>query len=87
MTNAAAATAALLGGVLIAVTLAAGSPDNGQSQRTLGEAGTGDLQAGFTVRGQAWATELFGRRYGRHLMAAVAAESGAAAGPTGPVRT
>lgn len=71
-TNVAAAMAALLAGVLMAASLAAGSPDNEQSQRPIGEAGTGHLQAGYTVRGQAWATELFGRRYGRHLMAAVA---------------
>ena len=70
-TNAAAAMAALLAGVLVTLALAAGSPDSGQSHRPLGEAGSNDLQAGYTVRGQAWATELFGRRYGRHLMAAV----------------
>lgn len=70
-TNAAAAMAALLAGILVTLALAAGSPDSGQSQRPLGEAGSNDLQAGYTVRGQAWATELFGRRYGRHLMAAV----------------
>jgi hypothetical protein len=68
--------AALLAGVLMAATLATGSPDNEQMQRPSGETGTGDLQAGYTVRGQAWATELFGRRYGRHLMAAVAAVPG-----------
>ncbi len=73
-TKMAAAMAALTAGILIAVWLAAGSPDNHHSQRPLGEAGAYDLQAGYTVRGQAWATELFGRRYGRHLLAAVAPE-------------
>jgi len=68
--------AALLAGMLIAVSLAADSPGNGQSRRTLDDAGAHDLQAGYTVRGQAWATELFGRRYGRHLMAAAAPETG-----------
>lgn len=76
MTKVAAATAALLPGILIAVSLAAGKPDNGQSQRTSDESDGYELQAGYIVRGQAWATELFGRRYGRHLMAAVAAEPG-----------
>ena len=28
-----------------------------------------DAQARHTLRGQAWATELFGRRYGRDLLA------------------
>jgi hypothetical protein len=28
-----------------------------------------DAQARHTLRGQAWATELFGRRYGRNLLA------------------
>ncbi|HEY5642278.1 MAG TPA: hypothetical protein VIS31_05320 [Woeseiaceae bacterium] len=27
------------------------------------------LQARHTLRGQAWAAELFGRRYGRNLLA------------------
>jgi len=62
--------AALLAGVLIALSLATGSPANPPADRSPGATGTGDLQAGYTVRGQAWATELFGRRYGRHLMAA-----------------
>lgn len=69
--NRAAAMAALLAGTVVTLALAAGASDSGQSQRPLGEAGSNDLQAGYTVRGQAWATELFGRRYGRHLMAAV----------------
>ena len=31
--------------------------------------GLADTQASHTLRGQAWATELFGRRYGRNLLA------------------
>lgn len=73
-TNMAGGMAALIAGTVIAVWLVAGSPNNDHSQRPLGEAGAYDLQAGYTVRGQAWATELFGRRYGRHLLAAVAPE-------------
>jgi hypothetical protein len=63
--------AALLAGILITLALAAGSSESAQAQRSLEAAGNNDLQAGYTVRGQAWATELFGRRYGRHLLAAV----------------
>ncbi len=70
-TNAAALMAALLAGILVTLALATDASGGGQSQRPLGEAGSDDLQAGYTVRGQAWATELFGRRYGRHLLAAV----------------
>ena len=70
-TNAAAATAALLAGMLITLALAAGPTESAQAQRSPDAASSNDLQAGHTVRGQAWATELFGRRYGRHLMAAV----------------
>ena len=70
-TNAAAAMAALLAGILITLALAAGSSESVQAQRSPDAAGSNDLQAGYTVRGQAWATELFGRRYGRHLLAAV----------------
>ena len=70
-TNAAAVMAALLAGVLITLALAAGPSASEPSQRPLGDAGSDDLQAGYTVRGQAWATELFGRGYGRHLLAAV----------------
>ena len=70
-TNAAAAMAALLAGIMISLALAAGPSDGAQAQRSPDAAVSTDLQAGNTVRGQAWATELFGRRYGRHLMAAV----------------
>lgn len=72
MTNVAAVMAALLAGVLIALSLATGSPGDPQAHRPAGATGSSDLQAGYSVRGQAWATELFGRRYGRHLMAAAA---------------
>lgn len=68
--NTAAVMAALLAGVLITLALAAGPSASEPPQRPLGEAGSDDLQAGYAVRGQAWATELFGRRYGRHLLAA-----------------
>ena len=75
-TNVAAAMAALLAGILIAVSLVARTPDSELSPHPRGDTGSHDLQAGYTVRGQAWATELFGRRYGRHLLAAVMPESG-----------
>jgi hypothetical protein len=71
----AAATAAVVTGMLIAVALATGAPGNDYSQR-LGEADSNDLRAGPGMHGQAWATELFGRRYGRNLLAAVAAQPG-----------
>ena len=70
--HAAASGAALLAGMLIAVSLAAGAlPDNGQAERHIDEGGIPNIQAGHDVRGQAWATELFGRRHNRHLLAAV----------------
>jgi streptogramin lyase len=74
-THAAAAMAALLAGTLITIALASGSSDNGQAQRSPDAAGSNDLQAGYAARGQAWATELFGRRYGRHLLAAVISDT------------
>lgn len=76
MTNVVAAMAALLAGVLIALSLATGSPGTPDVHRPDGATGSGNLQAGYSVRGQAWATELFGRRYGRHLMAAAAPAPG-----------
>lgn len=73
--HAAASGAALLAGVLIAVSLAAGAlPDNGQTKRHIDEGGIPKMQAGHAVRGQAWATELFGRRHNRHLLAAMVVE-------------
>ena len=72
----AAASAALLAAVSIGVSLGAHSRlDDNQPAQTPGESAIHDMQAGYTVRGQAWATELFGRRYGRHLMAAVTPET------------
>jgi hypothetical protein len=58
--------------MLIAVSLAAGAlPANRQTERHIDEGGIPNIQAGHAVRGQAWATELFGRRHNRHLLAAV----------------
>ena len=71
--HAAASGAALLAGVFLAVSHLSGAPLGGrQPERCLDETATPDMQAGHTVRGQAWATELFGRRYNRNLLAAVA---------------
>ncbi len=76
ITKTAAALAALLAAVSIGISLGALSrPDDKQPAQAPGDAAIHDLHAGYTVRGQAWATELFGRRYGRHLMAAVGAET------------
>ena len=74
-THAAAAMAALLAGTLITIALATSWPDSAQAHRSPDAAGSNDLQAGYAVRGQAWATELFGRRYGRHLLAAVISDT------------
>lgn len=69
----AAVSAALLAGVLIAQSLAADSqPVDSEADRTRGDARSHEVQARYSVRGQGWATELFGRRYNRHLLAAVA---------------
>ena len=65
--------AALLAGALIAASQLSGAPpDSGHSERRHDANGVPAMQAGHTVRGQAWATELFGRRYNRNLLAAVA---------------
>ena len=40
-----------------------------QAEQQFEEAALQDLQARHTLRGQAWAAELFGRRYGRNLLA------------------
>ncbi len=45
------------------------SIDNVQPDRHPDAAEFQDVQAAHTLRGQAWATELFGRRYGRNLLA------------------
>lgn len=70
--HAAASAAAFLAGVLFAVSLAAGPlSGSGHSERYLDKGGVPDMQAGHALRGQAWATELFGRRHNRHLLAAL----------------
>ena len=76
ITKTAAALAALLAAVSIGLSPGAHSrPDETQSAQAPGDAAIHEVHAGYTARGQAWATELFGRRYGRHLMAAVSPET------------
>jgi hypothetical protein len=71
--KAAAIAAALLAVVLIAIASSAGhAPDNGYSEQRPDEPGIRGIQTRRILQGQAWATELFGRRYGRNLLAAVA---------------
>lgn len=71
--NVAAATAALLCSVLFAILLAASSSLSGEQAETrTDETGLYGVRTGHDLQGQAWATELFGRRYGRNLLAAVA---------------
>jgi hypothetical protein len=63
--------------MLIAISLPADSkPGSGQPESRSDEPGIHSIQTRSTLRGQAWATELFGRRYGRNLLAAVAPDSG-----------
>ena len=72
----AAVAAALLGVVSIAVLSPAGStPGKALPESRSDEPGIHSIQTRSTLRGQAWATELFGRRYGRNLLAAVAPDS------------
>ncbi len=72
----AAVVAALLAVVLIAIaSSAAYAPDNGYSGHRIDEPGIQGIQTRRALQGQAWATELFGRRYGRNLLAAVAPDS------------
>lgn len=72
----AAVAAVLLGVMLIAISLPAGSTlSNGQPESRPDEPGIHSIQTRGTLRGQAWAAELFGRRYGRNLLAAVAPDS------------
>ena len=81
ITKTAAASAALLAAVSIGISLGAHSrAAASQPAHATGDAAIHEIQAGYTVRGQAWATELFGRRYGRHLMAAVSPETNASEG-------
>jgi hypothetical protein len=76
ITKTAAALAALLAAVSIGMSLGLHSrPDDSHSAQAHGDAAIQDIRAGYTVRGQAWATELFGRRYGRHLMAAASQQT------------
>jgi hypothetical protein len=72
----AAVAAALLAVVLIAISLSATSmPVEGQPENRYGEPGIQGKQTRSNLRGQAWATELFGRRYGRNLLAAASCGS------------
>jgi hypothetical protein len=72
----AAAVAALLAVVLIAISLPADStPGSARAESRSDEPGIHSIQTRSTLRGQAWATELFGRRYGRNLLAAVVPDS------------
>ena len=72
----AAAVAALLAVVLIAISLPADStPGSARPESRSDEPGIHSIQTRSTLRGQAWATELFGRRYGRNLLAAVVPDS------------
>jgi hypothetical protein len=73
----AAAMAALLAGLLIATSLAAGRPtDNAQRDYLRDGRNIETARRIHNLRGQAWATELFGRRYGRELLAAVRGDNG-----------
>ncbi len=66
----AAMAAAVLATVVIAWMFALASPtESVQSQWHMEADAVEDLQARHTLRGQAWAAELFGRRYGRNLLA------------------
>lgn len=77
ISKAAAAMAALLAGLLIATSLAAGRPaDNAQRDYLRDQRHIETARRTLNLRGQAWATELFGRRYGRELLAAVRGDDG-----------
>ncbi|NCF24657.1 MAG: hypothetical protein GWP60_08975 [Gammaproteobacteria bacterium] len=66
----AAVAAVFLAVVMIALCSAAESPMNTlQTEQRLEAVDIHGLQARHTLRGQAWAAELFGRRYGRNLLA------------------
>jgi hypothetical protein len=65
-----AVVAVFLAVVTIALWLAAESPTSTfQPDPNLEQRGLPGVQARHTLRGQAWAMELFGRRYGRDLLA------------------
>ncbi len=72
----AAIAAALLAVVLIAISpLTNSNPPSGQTKSRSDTAGIRDIQTRSTLSGQTWAAELFGRRYGRNLLAAVVPDS------------
>ena len=75
--NLAAVVAALLAVMAIAMALAsAPEPRGAEADTPLDAAAVRDIHAGAGLQGQTWARELFGRRYGKHLLAALATESG-----------
>ena len=66
----AAVVAAVLAIMVTSWCLATQSPaDTAESDWHAEESAVEGLQAAHTLRGQAWAAELFGRRYGRNLLA------------------
>lgn len=66
----AAVVAAVLAVITIAWMFALASPTQSvQPQWHMEADAVEGLQASHTLRGQAWAAELFGRRYGRNLLA------------------
>lgn len=66
----AAVAAALLAGAWLTQSFADEAPGGtAQTGWQLEEREFDGMQARHTLRGQAWATELFGRRYGRNLLA------------------
>ena len=72
----AAVAAALSAVVLIAYSCPTGSmPGNERSESRSDTPDSRDIQTRNTLRGQAWGTELFGRRWGRNLLAAVTPDS------------
>ena len=65
-----AVVAVFLAVVMIALCSAAESPTSTlQTEQQLAAEDVHGVQARHTLRGQAWAAELFGRRYGRNLLA------------------
>lgn len=66
----AAVVAVFLALVMTALWLSTEAPiDTAQPGLHSGQQGLENTQARHNLRGQAWATELFGRRYGRNLLA------------------
>ena len=67
--------AALMAVVLVPTGLRASStPASERPESRSDNSGVHSIQTRSSLRGQAWATELFGRRYGRNLLAAVEAD-------------